>query len=147
MLTEDMIRVTQDPNGSKGKLIRDRRLVVYINGTITLKDKRGRQRRFAKRGGAYTAARKFIAEYNQTTMGEQPACVEPGAPSARTTRWTRQGQMLSYDGVPALTVAQHRDERGNSKLRPVACDAIADYVCSMLNTIDVDALTRVWMGR
>jgi len=72
-LTEDMIRITNAAIGSNGRAVRDRRLVVYINGTITLKDKRGRQRRFARRGAAYKAAQKYIIEHNQR---ELPACAE-----------------------------------------------------------------------
>lgn len=63
-LTEDMIRVTTSATGARGA-VHERKLVVYINGTITLKDKRGRQRRFARRGAAYAAAREYIAEHNQ----------------------------------------------------------------------------------
>jgi hypothetical protein len=158
-LTEDMIRVTRDPSGASGRLIRDRVLVVYV-GHHALKDKRGRQRRFSRDGAARTAARSFIAEYNQTHI---PACVLsmnclcaghargiPANEACDTTevpaeRWTRQGRVLSYDGVEAIRI--ERLTYADAKLSPAACDAIADYVHSMLNSIDIDALTRMWMRK
>lgn len=160
-LTEDMIRVTRDPSGASGRLIRDRVLIVYV-GHHALKDKRGRQRRFGRDGAARRAARAFIAEYNQTHI---PACVLsmnclcaghargiPANEACDTTevpaeRWTRQGRVLSYDGVEAIHIERMVDDCSKAKLSPVACDAIADYVHSMLNSIDIDALTRMWMRK
>jgi len=159
-LTEDMIRVTRDPSGASGRLICDRVLVVYV-GHHALKDKRGRQRRFSRDGAARTAARAFITEYNQTHI---PACVLsmnclcaghargiPANEACDTTevpaeRWTRQGRTLSYDGAQAIIIARLSGEN-DANLPPATCDAIADYVHSMLNSIDIDALTRMWMRK
>jgi len=76
-LTEDMIRITSSRFGSRGP-IRDRRLVVYIGGTVTLKGKRGRQRRFARRGAAFTAAREYIIEHNQRELELCPCVASMG---------------------------------------------------------------------
>lgn len=171
-LTEDMIRITTASIGASGRAVRERALVVYV-GHHTLKDARGRQRRFTRRSTAFTAAKAFIAEHNQVDMQASlrdsalPACAasmgclcaghargNPASAACDTTetpprdeRWTRQGCMLSYDGVEAIHLERHVDDRHRAKLSPVQCDAIADYVCSMLNTIDVDTLTRLWMRR
>lgn len=129
-LTEDMIRVVTDSIGSTGRAVRDRKLVVYV-GNHTLKDARGRQRRFAFPSAADRAAREFIAEHNQQTM----------------LRWTRQGNALSYDGVEAIGVTRLLNERCNAKLSPVQCDAIGDFLCRMLNMTDLDTLTSVWKSK
>jgi hypothetical protein len=170
-LTEDMIRISTHTLGARGA-VRDRPLVVYV-GHHMLKDARGRQRRFTRRSTAFAAAKVFIAEHNQVDMqvalraSALPACAasmgclcaghargNPASDACDTTetppsreRWTRQGRMLSYDGTEAIHVERHVDENHRAKLSPVQCDAIADYVCNMLNTIDVDALTRIWMRK
>lgn len=159
-LTDDMIRITSDAIGANGRAVQNRNLVVYI-GHHALKDKRGRQRRFESRNAARAAARAFIAEHNQTNI---PACVASmgclcaghargnpvgdacDASEVPAERWTRQGCTLSYDGAEAINVSRIvGGDNGKPKLSPTTCDAIADYVCCMLNTVDVDALTRVWM--
>jgi len=76
-LTDGMIRVTTSAFGTRGP-IRERKLVVYINGTITLKDKRGNQRRFARRASAYGAAREYIAEHNQRELELCPCAASMG---------------------------------------------------------------------
>ncbi len=146
-LTEDMIRITTYSIGATGRAVRDRKLVVFV-GNHMLKDARGRQRRFAFPRTARAAARAFIAEHNQTALSDDEIDLRSGLPlDAHDPRWTRQGRVLSYDGVEALEVGRFASTHNTFKLSPVTCDAIADYVCSMLNTIDVDALTRLWMDK
>lgn len=63
-------------------------------------------------------------------------------------RWTREGRCLSYDGESAIAIERVIQQRtAKAKLDPVTCDAIADFVCTMLNTIDVDALVKKWMAK
>jgi hypothetical protein len=63
-------------------------------------------------------------------------------------RWTREGRCLSYDGKPAIGIDRFvNPKNASATLAPVECDAIADYVCNMLNTVDLDALTQQWMKK
>lgn len=62
-------------------------------------------------------------------------------------RWTRTGRQLAYDGVPALRIDRILDDSGHAPLSPVQADAIADRICDHLNSIDLGALTRVWMRK
>jgi hypothetical protein len=151
-LTEDMIRVTNSSIGMDGHVVRDRPHQAFI-GHHMLKDARGRPRRFSSRSAATKAAKLFITEHNQTCINSDcPKHMDSAAEhvdGACTTgpRWTRQGQRLFYDGVEALLVGRILDEYSNAKLSPVTCDAVADYVCSALNTIDLDELTRLWKSK
>jgi len=77
-LTDAMIRVTNASIGANGRAVRDRPFVVYIHGHLTLKDKRGSQRRFASRGAAYKAAREYIAEHNQRELELCPCVASMG---------------------------------------------------------------------
>jgi len=128
MLTEDQIRIVKATNDHRRK----RNLTVFVAHHM-LKDARGRMRTFGRRSAADRAAHAFIAEHNQTRLPEP--------------RWTRQGRVLSLDGVEALEVGRFASTHNTFKLSPVQCDAIADYVCSMLNTVDLDALTSEWVRR
>ncbi|HEY8926187.1 MAG TPA: hypothetical protein VIU64_17515 [Polyangia bacterium] len=76
-LTDAMIRIATSRTGARGA-VHDRPLVVFINGTITLKDKRGRQRRFARRGAAFKAAQAYIAEHNQRELELCPCVASMG---------------------------------------------------------------------
>jgi hypothetical protein len=135
LLTEDMIRITTASLGANGRILRERPFHVFV-GHHALKDERGRLRRFGRRSAAIAAARLFIVAHNQTLL-----------PETTTPRWTRQGRVLSLDGVEAIHVERVVDEHSNAKLSPVTCDAIADLVHRTLNEVDLDALTRAWMSK
>ncbi len=158
-LTADMIRVVRHSNGSNGPL-HNRLFHVFVD-RYALKDARGRMRRFALPSSARKAALHFIAEHNQTRV---PACVQAGATCAGHSRgtpasepcdasevparrWTRHGRTLNYDGIEAFCIVRMLAENGTAQLSPTTCDAIASYVCDVLNSVDVDALTRLWTSK
>lgn len=59
-------------------------------------------------------------------------------------RWTRSGRMLKYDGNEVIYL--ERIQHGPA-LAPSVCDAVAEYVCDMLNAVDLDKLQQRWMER
>ncbi len=160
-LTEDMIRITRDSIGANGRMVRDKPFKAWV-GHHGVRDARGCARRFASWSSARSAAREFIGEHNaalaQTTLPIEPATPEEVALVAEVAeefedlladapRWTCHGRTLSLDGTEALGIERIVDERSNAKLSPVACDAIADYVCTVLNILDLDTLVRDWTNK